>query len=114
MSSFCVEDITHGAVVKQSYPEEIDIFAIGQDKSIAIRKVLEDKGLKPERDLIVFGDSGNDSEMVSSAALGIAMGNCKQVTCDAADVIIGPNYLDSLGKAIRLLALNSTCLAAKD
>jgi hydroxymethylpyrimidine pyrophosphatase-like HAD family hydrolase len=96
-------------VVKQGNPFVIDITPAGQTKAAAISAIVKSLGYKMDRDVMAFGDSGNDKEMLAEAALGMAMANCKPETCESARMIIGPNSTDSIAKAIRALAILESC-----
>lgn len=78
------------------------------DKSWGIRKALAAAGI-PVDQTVVFGDGDNDATMVGTIGLGVAMGNCREATCAACDVLIGPASTDSIAKFIRSLILTPAC-----
>ena len=52
-------------------------------------------------EVVAFGDSGNDIEMLKNAGLGIAMGNAWGAAKEVADVIIGTNDTNAIANKIR-------------
>ncbi|MBN2012489.1 HAD family phosphatase [candidate division KSB1 bacterium] len=75
----------------------IEVMPAQISKATALKRIAKQNGFSME-DVVAFGDSGNDVEMLSSVGLGIAMWNGRPQTRDAADIIIGPNYSDSIAK----------------
>lgn len=61
----------------------VEVLAPGVNKAMAIRKALAGMDIKLE-DLVVFGDSPNDTEMLREFPRSVAMGNCKGSACEAA------------------------------
>ncbi|MDO5425387.1 MAG: Cof-type HAD-IIB family hydrolase [Eubacteriales bacterium] len=84
------------AEVERAFPElKLPLFAAkeGADviyressKALGIRALLEYYGLGWQ-DVVAFGDSMNDVEMLKEAGLGIAMGNAVPALKDAADFV---------------------------
>lgn len=66
-------------------------------KAVALEQICANMGFEME-DIVAFGDSGNDVEMLSSVGLGVAMWNGRPEAKAAADIIIGPNYSDAIAK----------------
>ena len=60
-------------------------------------------------DIVVFGDSDNDARMVADIPVSMAMGNCRQSTCDAALFKIGKNDTDTIARTIRRLVILEGC-----
>lgn len=56
------------------HPEFTDITAKGADKGEGILAMAEHLGLDPQY-TIAFGDGGNDTSMIRTAGIGVAMGN---------------------------------------
>lgn len=56
------------------HPEFTDITAKGADKGEGILTMAEHLGLDPQY-TIAFGDGGNDTSMIRTAGIGVAMGN---------------------------------------
>ncbi|GEM_PF-3729972 len=86
----------------------VEVVSPETDKAVAIAKVLKQEKLAQER-VVVFGDGENDTRMVGEIGLGVAMENCRASTCDAADLIIGSNHSDAIGKFIEALILAPSC-----
>lgn len=55
----------------------------------------------PIADMIAFGDSGNDLQMLEGAGLGVCMENGTPEAKEAADVVIGHHKTPALAKKIR-------------
>lgn len=82
------------------WPYVFDVFRSGQSKARGIEEVLKKEGLRWE-DVVVFGDSSNDIEMLQKAGLGVCMGNGCDEAKAAADYVCGRIEEDGLAKAIR-------------
>ncbi len=52
----------------------LDVMKAGISKWTAIERLSKIHGIAPE-DVIAFGDSPNDKEMIANAGVGVAMGN---------------------------------------
>lgn len=96
------------AVVMVTSGRTVEVVSETTDKSVGILRALTEAKLSPER-TVVFGDGENDAGMVAKIGLGVAMANCRPITCDAADIMIGPASTDSIAKFIRSLVLTSAC-----
>lgn len=83
----------------QPWPDQFDVFCGGQSKAQGIEAVLKKEGLTWD-DVVCFGDSGNDVEMLQKAALGVCMGNGSEVAKASADYITDSIENDGLAKAI--------------
>ncbi len=83
----------------QPWPNQFDVFRGGQSKARGIEAVLEKEGLTWD-DVICFGDSSNDVEMLQKAAMGVCMGNGSEVARASADYITDSIENDGLAKAI--------------
>lgn len=75
----------------------LEIFAAGVSKAAAVSNLKE--RLKADR-VVVFGDNLNDLPMMSVADCSVAVGNAFDEVKAAADVVIGPNYEDSVARYI--------------
>ena len=73
------------------------MFPPGVTKASAIQELS--RRLGADR-LVVFGDSLNDLPMLAVADVAVAVGNALQEVKDAADVVIDPNYTDSVARFI--------------
>lgn len=96
------------AVVMVTSGRTVEVVSETTDKSVGILRALTEAKLSPER-TVVFGDGENDAGMVAKIGLGVAMANCRPITCDAADILIGPASTDSIAKFIRSLVLTNAC-----
>ena len=67
-------------------PYGVDIISKNGGKSVGIQKVLEHYGIKKE-EMIAFGDSYNDIDMLQFAGVGVAMGNAADEAKAAADYV---------------------------
>lgn len=56
--------------------------------------------------IMAFGDSGNDLEMLKAAGFGVAMGNSEKAVLDIADYVTLSNNDNGIGDAIEKLILN--------
>ena len=75
----------------------LEIFPPGIDKAAAIERLK--KRLGTDR-LVVFGDNLNDLPMLRTADLAVAVGNALPEVKEAADIVIEPNYTDSVARFI--------------
>lgn len=76
---------------------QLEILAPGVNKAAAVLRLKE--LVKAER-LVVFGDNLNDLSMLRVADVAVAVGNAFEQVKEAADVVIGPNYADSVARFI--------------
>ena len=77
----------------------IDVNPKGINKFSAIQKVIKLMNLDFDQ-LIVFGDSGNDVDMLKNADIGICLGNGTTEAKSVADEIIGDHNTDALAKKV--------------
>lgn len=89
-------------------PRTVEVVPNGVNKAVGILAALSQAGIDPAQ-VLVFGDSGNDVEMLSVVGIGIAMGNCRPEACDAAMLRIGNNGTDAIAQVIERLALTPSC-----
>ena len=87
----CYPDIFNPSV------HNLEIFPPGVSKAAAIRRLAA--ATEAER-IVVFGDSLNDLPMLGIADLGVAVENALPEVKEAADIVIGPNYTDSVARFI--------------
>ncbi len=83
----------------QTSKECFEISKKGVNKSFGVQKLAEELGVKPE-EVIAFGDSENDREMLKFVGKGVAMWNSPKVIRDIADEITDSN--DEQGILIKL------------
>lgn len=81
-----------------------DIICKDGGKVNALREIIEAHGIRPE-EVMAFGDSQNDVEMLKAAGIGVAMDNGTQECKDAADYITDSCENDGLVKALRHFGL---------
>jgi Cof subfamily protein (haloacid dehalogenase superfamily) len=96
------------ARVVETSPHSVEILRPGVTKASAIFVALEREGIAPS-EVLAFGDSGNDVEMLAQLGFGFAMGNCRPAACDAAGARIGGNDTDAIADVITRLALTPAC-----
>ncbi len=96
------------AVVGNGRDGVIEVLGISTSKAAAIQDVRDQLGLSGIL-WAAIGDSQNDVEMVSTANLGVAMGNCHPSTCGAADIIIGTNEDNSIYTIFRKKFIGPQC-----
>ena len=82
----------------------IDVMREGVHKMAGLKRLLKGLGLGPEN-IIAFGDSGNDVEMITQAAIGVAMGNGKKELQQAADYVSPCSWEDGIAEALHTLQL---------
>ncbi len=90
-SVFCYPDIFNPEVLN------LEIFPPGVTKASAVRRLKEQTGA---RRLVVFGDNLNDLPMLAEADVAVAVGNALPEVKAAADVVIEPNFTDSVARFI--------------
>jgi len=99
------------AVISSNFT--VEILPLDVNKADTITFAMEINDFHP-RDVLVFGDSGNDVEMVSQLGPGFAMGNCRPECCEAALVRLDANDTDIIGKVIDKLACTPHCPLLED
>ena len=77
-----------------------DIFNAGTDKATGIEQILAKEGLTWE-DVIAFGDSTNDIDMLTKAGLGIAMGTAAEEVKACADEVTTSVYNNGIFNAVK-------------
>lgn len=83
-------ELGENANLCQSIPEMLDIMPVGISKATGIKRLADHLGVILV-DVIAFGDSNNDIEMVKSAGLGVAVANSVPGLLANADVVVGTN-----------------------
>ena len=83
----------------RSNPYSVDIIPKGGSKMVGIEKVLEHYGIDSS-EAIAFGDSWNDTEMLSEIGLGVAMGNGNDDIKELADFVTKSNDDDGIYHAL--------------
>ena len=80
--------------------QNIEVTAEGVSKASALLWLGEYLKIKPE-EMIAFGDSGNDIDMLQAAGIGVAMGNAEQEAKAAADFVTLANTEDGIVHALK-------------
>ena len=77
----------------------LDINPKGVSKLYGIKNVLKeiDRDLK---DVIAFGDSGNDLDMLQGCGVGVCMGNGNEKAKEVSDVVIGDNNTTAIADKV--------------
>lgn len=85
--------------ITSSFSNNYEISAPGVDKSAALARYAEMRGIRPE-EIISFGDNKNDIGMIRYAGVGVAVANAVDELKAAADYITDTNENDGVGKAL--------------
>ncbi|WP_314060032.1 Cof-type HAD-IIB family hydrolase [uncultured Vagococcus sp.] len=84
----------------RSNPYTVDIIMKRNSKSVGIQKVGQHLGFTLDQ-CMAFGDSWNDTEMLQSVGLGVAMGNANEDIKLLADYVTTSNTEDGIYNALR-------------
>lgn len=95
-----LEPVSGKCVVTRWHPGGVDIIAKGGGKRTAVERYCRLQGWKPE-EIMAFGDSENDLEMLRFAGIGVALGNAEPEVKEAADYVTADIDEDGLAKALR-------------
>lgn len=82
-----------------SKPYFLEIMDKGIEKSAALIHICNKLGIKKDQ-LIAFGDSYNDLSMLTTAGLGIAMGNAQEEVKRQSDYVTDGNNEDGIARAL--------------
>ena len=82
------------------HPAFTDITAKGADKGEGLLAMSQHLGLNPQH-TIAFGDGGNDSSMIRTAGIGVAMGNALDSLKREADYVTSSVDEDGILKALQ-------------
>ncbi|MBR4645373.1 MAG: Cof-type HAD-IIB family hydrolase [Bacteroidaceae bacterium] len=82
------------------HPAFTDITALGADKGEGLLAMTTHLGLNPQRTM-AFGDGGNDSSMIRTASIGVAMGNALECLKQEADYVTTSVDEDGILKALQ-------------
>lgn len=88
-----------GLTVVSSMPFNIELGGETTSKASALEALAKRLGLGHEN-IMSFGDSTNDAQMLSAAQIGIAMGNAVEELKEMADYITGTNEEDGVAQAL--------------
>lgn len=75
----------------------LEVYGVGVSKANAISHLMESTGA--ER-LVAFGDNLNDLPMLDIADVAVAVANAHPRVKESADIVIGPNFDDSVARFI--------------
>ena len=81
----------------------IDVMQKGVSKATGLRQVLAHHGIRPDQ-VMAFGDSMNDYELLTSVGHPIAMGNGRYAVKQIAERVIGTNAEHAVQRELRRLA----------
>ena len=93
--------------ILHSTPYFIELLPPGIDKGTALTTVLEHYGMNRSQ-LIAFGDSHNDIDMLRQAGIGVAMGNAEDEVKAAADHITLSNEEDGIAVFLNQFAAHNS------
>lgn len=85
--------------VTRSSPYSLDLISSGQSKIKGIERLGEMFGFELS-EVMAFGDSDNDLEMLSGVGVGVAMGNAEAVVKSGAHFTTASNNNDGISKAL--------------
>lgn len=87
-----------------SHRNGYDVFLKDINKCTAIERVLKDEGWT-WKNVIAFGDAGNDTPMIEKAAIGCALGNAKDNVQEYADIVCDTCLNDGVAKTLEELGI---------
>ncbi|MDD2295154.1 MAG: HAD family hydrolase [Eubacteriales bacterium] len=88
-----------GLTVVSSMPYNIELGGATTSKATALKALAEMLGLSHDN-IMSFGDSTNDAEMLAAAQVAVAMGNAVEDLKEMADVITRSNAEDGVAYAL--------------
>lgn len=91
-----------GVKAVSSMPYNIEIGGANTSKASALGELAASLGLTREN-IMAFGDSTNDEEMLLCSGVGVAMGNAVPELLEAADHIALPHDEDGVAEALKAL-----------
>lgn len=71
----------------QTVQEMFEIMPKGVSKMSALRRLIGTMGIEP-KEVMSFGDSDNDAEMLAGTGLGVAVANASPIALEHADLVI--------------------------
>jgi Cof subfamily protein (haloacid dehalogenase superfamily) len=90
--------------VCHSTPYFIEILPKGIDKGPSLVSLCQHLGISPS-EMMTFGDSNNDKQMIQLAGIGVAMGNADDDIKQVADFITLDNNSDGVAYALKHFGL---------
>jgi hydroxymethylpyrimidine pyrophosphatase-like HAD family hydrolase len=98
---------TFDVCVTQALPTMLELLPNGCSKAIGVEKLCETLSIDVTSELLTIGDAENDSGMLKSACIGVAVGNACPKARECADYILDEtNDEGGAGIAIETFALN--------
>lgn len=85
--------------ITKSKPNFLEFMHPGATKGKALRVLAQKYDVKPE-EIMAFGDSYNDLDMIEFVGLGVAMGNAPEEIKQKADCVTGTNNADGVAQVI--------------
>ena len=85
--------------------DNIEVTRKGISKGSGLCWLGQHLGIATE-EMIAFGDSGNDLEMLQTAGIGVAMGNAEREAKEIADYVTGTNNENGIMQALQRFCLN--------
>lgn len=73
----------------------LEVFSSGVSKANAIQHLMSSTGASR---LVAFGDNLNDLPMLDIADVAVAVANAHPRVKESADIVIGPNFDDSVAR----------------
>ncbi|AYH47400.1 pyridoxal phosphatase [Dickeya fangzhongdai] len=89
-----------GLACEWSWMDQVDIAQSGNSKGRLLQRWVESQGFSMN-EVVAFGDNFNDISMLSTAGLGVAMGNSADEVKAHARLVIGHNEQPSIAEVIR-------------
>lgn len=89
-----------GLACEWSWHDQVDIAQSGNSKGKRLAQWVESQGLSMSQ-VMAFGDNYNDLSMLTSAGLGVAMGNAAEDIKAGADLVIGNNTEPCIAELIK-------------
>lgn len=86
--------------ITTSLAVNIEATAKGVTKAVGLKELADYLGLQMD-EIMVFGDQGNDREMIQAAGIGVAMGNAEDAVKQIADRITKCNTEDGVAYMIQ-------------
>lgn len=97
----------------RSSPYSADVISQGTSKLEGIAKLADIYGFHPQQ-VMAFGDSANDLEMLEGVGIGVAMGNASRKVKLAANYVTTSNNQDGIAKALSHFGLIAAPPLSKD
>ena len=108
------DTIRKAAQIEQAFPEiKCALFSRNEGADVILRQASKAEGIKclldyyglEKKDVVAFGDSMNDIEMIREAGVGVAMGNAIEALKKEADFVTKPIWEDGILFALEKLGL---------